>query len=65
MGMYKARHKAKYNGYWIRTWKNKVSAIALLVLGSVPIFMEHDATAFVLMSCFAVPMFFTKDNWIL
>lgn len=63
MGMYKARHKAKYNGYWIKTWKNKVSAIALLALSSLPIFIDQDATAFVFMCCFAVPMFFTKYDW--
>ena len=65
MGMYKAKHRAKHAGYWMKTWKNKACAIALLALGMVPVYMERDATAFVLMACFALPMFFSKDNWIL
>lgn len=64
MGMYKVRCKAMRKGYWIRTWKNKVIAIALLLLGTVPVFMDQDATALVLMACFAVPMFFSRENWI-
>lgn len=48
----------------MKTWKNKLTAIALLGLGYMMIAMENDATVFVLFAIFAIPMFFAKENWI-
>jgi hypothetical protein len=48
----------------MKTWKNKLAAIALLAMGYVGIVLENDATAFVLFALFAIPMFFAKENWI-
>jgi len=48
----------------MKTWKNKLSAIVLLACGYVGIPLENDATAFVFMAMFAVPLFFAKENWI-
>lgn len=47
------------------TLKNKLCAV-LLILCTLPVvFLEGDATATVFMMLFAVPMFFSKEPWIL
>lgn len=48
----------------MKTWKNKLYAIVLLACGYVGIPLENDATAFVFMAMFAIPLFFAKENWI-
>lgn len=48
----------------MKTWKNKLSAITLLGCGYMSVLIENDATAFVFMAMFAVPLFFAKENWI-
>lgn len=48
----------------MKTLKNKLYAIALLVCGSLGVAMENDATALVLFGMIAVPLFFAKENWI-
>lgn len=47
----------------MKTWKNKLSAIAMLGCGYMSVLIENDATAFVFLAMFAVPLFFAKDNW--
>lgn len=44
--------------------KNKVYAVLLIVLGSVSILIEYDATAFILTLLMGIPLFFAKENWI-
>lgn len=47
------------------TLKNKLYAI-LIILCTLPvIFLDGDATATVIISMIAVPMFFAKKSWIL
>lgn len=46
------------------TYKNKICAIAIIALGMVPIIIEGDATATVLLWMFAIPMFFARKSWI-
>ena len=48
----------------MKTWKNKLSAIILLACGYVGVLIDNDATALVLFTMFAVPLFFAKKNWI-
>lgn len=51
--------------YLVRTWKNKVAALALALIGYLSTFIDGDATAFVfLLICFAVPLFFARRNHI-
>ena len=50
--------------YLLRTWKNKVIALMLLMLGWIPIRYDGDATIFVLMSIAAIPLFFANRNYI-
>lgn len=47
-----------------RTLKNKLYAL-LLIGCTMPItFLEDDATATVCISLIAIPMLFTKENWV-
>jgi hypothetical protein len=48
----------------MKTWKNKLMAVALLLAGCAGVAAEKDATALVLFGCFAIPMFFAKEDWI-
>lgn len=48
----------------MKTLKNKLCAITLMGAGLVPVFLMKDLTALVFLGCFAVPMFFAKENWI-
>ena len=48
----------------MKTLKNKLYAIALLVCGSLGVALENDSTALVLFGMIAVPLFFAKENWI-
>lgn len=47
------------------TYKNKLAALALLILGGLSIQLEGDATAFIFIACIAIPVFFAKENLVL
>lgn len=49
--------------YFRKTWKNKLCAIALLTLTFSVAKLTGEATAFVIMLVFALPMFFARSNW--
>lgn len=42
---------------------NKLTAIVLLILGMVPVFLWQEGTVMLLFSFFAVPLLFAKENW--
>lgn len=44
--------------------KNKIYALLMLSLGLVSTALTKDATVMVLMTVIAVPMFFSKREWI-
>lgn len=48
----------------MKTLKNKLYAIALLVCGSLGVALDYDATALVLFGMIAVPLFFAEEYWI-
>ena len=50
--------------YLRETWKNKVCALALIGLGLLCGILTGDATGLVLVSLFAIPLFFVLENWI-
>ena len=50
--------------YLRRTWKNKVAAMAIGFVGYLSTFIDGDATAFVFLMMFAVPLFFARRNYI-
>lgn len=48
----------------MKTLKNKLYAIALLLCGYIPVLIDGDGTAFVFLGMIAIPLFFAKENWI-
>ena len=61
----KERTATKFADYMRKTWKNKISAIALLLGGMIPVLIDGDGTALLFFSCIAIPMFFAKKNWMM
>lgn len=47
-----------------RTYKNKLCALALIIVGICPIYLENDATFMILALLFGIPLFFSKQNHI-
>ena len=47
-----------------RTWRNKLAAIALLVVSGIPIWLDRDATIFALMLVVAIPLFFANRDYV-
>lgn len=45
--------------------KNKLYAVALIAIGAVSVPIDYDATFFVFTLMFGLPMFFSKENWIM
>lgn len=45
--------------------KNKIYSILMLAVGGIAMAISKDATLLVLMSLFAIPMFFSKHEWIM
>ena len=50
--------------YLKRTWKNKVAALAAALFGYATTFIDNDGTFFMFALCFAIPMFFARNNFI-
>ena len=47
-----------------KTWMNKLAAIFLVAVGSLPVFLDNgDASALVIFTMLAIPMFFSKKSW--
>lgn len=44
------------------TYKNKIAAAFLLMIGMTPVWFDNDATALLFYGIFAVPLFFYKEN---
>lgn len=61
----KERQRARRIRYWQRTWRNKVYALALLFIGTVSMMIGHDGTLLIITALFAIPMFFSRENWIM
>lgn len=47
-----------------KTFKNKVYAIGLEIIGIISVFPEKDITALIFIQMFALPLFFAKENYI-
>lgn len=50
--------------YIKKTWKNKVLAIILVLIGSWSFKIDTDGTGFLFILIFAVPLFFATENFI-
>lgn len=47
-----------------KTFKNKVYAIILTLIGWLTTRIDGDATAFIFILFITIPLFFSKDNWV-
>ena len=56
------RRMRRFARYLDRTFKNKLYAIILIMLGIIPTKIDGDATFLVLMLMFGIPLFFATDN---
>ena len=65
MDRHMTRQRARRARYWRRTWRNKLSALALIAISLVPVFIERDGTVLILALLLGIPMFFARENWIL
>lgn len=50
--------------YMQETWLNKLCAMALTALGSIPMFLDNNASCLVIMLPITVSLFFSRKNWI-
>ncbi len=48
----------------MKTRKNKLYAVVLLICGYLPVLIDNDATSLIFLALIAVPLFFAKENWI-
>ena len=44
--------------------KNNLYSVALMVVGGLYVPIEYDATAFIFTLMVGIPLFFSKENWI-
>lgn len=58
------KHITRFVDYINRTYINKLCAVALLICGMIPMTIENDSTALLILSIFAVPLFFSSKNHI-
>ena len=45
--------------------KNKLYAIIFILIGVVPILIDRDGTFFIFALTIGLPLFFSKENWIM
>lgn len=49
----------------MKTLKNKVVALVIALPGILPLIIDGDATAFLLTLIISVPLFLSKEDWII
>lgn len=64
MNNHMTRQRERRIRYWRRTWRNKVSALALIAIGMVPVLIDRDGTFLIVALMLGIPMFFAKKNWV-
>lgn len=47
-----------------KTFKNKLTALILLLTGLIPLMFYQDATFLMFAAVIGIPLFFAKDEWI-
>lgn len=63
--MYREVKANRFVNYMRETWKNKITAIALILAGMIPVWIDRDGTALLFFACIALPTFFAKKNWMM
>lgn len=54
----------RFARYIYRTYKNKLCALVLLILGVLTTKIDGDGTVLLFLSMIALPLFFSDENWI-
>lgn len=54
----------RFARYIYRTYKNKLCALALIILGVLTTNIEGEGTVLLFLSMIALPLFFSDENWI-
>ena len=54
----------RFARYIYRTFKNKLCALALIILGVLTTNIEGEGTVLLFLSMIALPLFFSDENWI-
>lgn len=49
--------------YFHRTWRNKLWAMILLLIGYMFLHIDNDSTLLVCFTLIAVPLFFARTDW--
>lgn len=64
--MYKRLYETRFAAYLRNTWKQKLYAVGMIGLSALAAMLdEGDATMLVIVSCIAIPMFFSKrGDWL-
>ena len=58
------RGNRSFVNYIRKTWMNKLAAIFMVAVGSLPVFLDNgDASALAVFTMLAMPMFFAKKSW--
>lgn len=64
----KRRHRKtnweRFVDYMYETFENKICAIVMIVVGAFTAMLSNDSGALVVLSLFAVPLFFARKQWI-
>lgn len=58
-------HRGSIVRYFKETAKNKLSALAIVGIGTVPMILDHDGTFMIFALIVAIPLFFAKESWML
>lgn len=53
----------KIKNYFRRTMMNKICAVVLILTGLVTVKVLGDATMLLFISMVAIPLFFSRKNW--
>lgn len=54
----------RFARYIYRTYKNKLCALVLLILGVLTTKIDGEGTVLLFLSMIALPLFFSDENWI-
>lgn len=49
--------------YILRTYKNKLAALVMIVAGILVTALTDDATFLIFVTTFGIPLFITKEDW--
>lgn len=63
-GRSRKRRESRFAKYMRRTYKNKLCAIAMIAVGIFSAYILKEASGLLFISIVAIPLFFSRENWI-